>query len=274
MEAIATPVFHTMPHYRFNGEANENPLEILLFKDSTSIEIGKVFSKRLGIKECNWRCFDKLALVNENTQALILAFDKITVEDIEEIKLLRAQKQVIHLPMLIYASSLSKQFHLMLIQAGVDAIFADAIDGKIVNARLNALIHQRQLLKSFFTNGGNRVEEEANSYDKMFLKRAHQVVLDNYTDATFNIEQFVVLMRVSRTMLYVKIKELTNKTTSEFVRDIRLEEAARLLKEGWLNVSEVAFKVGFRDPKYLSKKFKNKFGISPRDYRRGIDSPK
>jgi AraC-like DNA-binding protein len=70
-------------------------------------------------------------------------------------------------------------------------------------------------------------------------------------------------------MLYVKIKSLTDKTTSEYVRDIRLEEAARLLKEGLLNVSEVAFEVGFKDPKYLSKKFKQKFGITPAMFRKG-----
>jgi AraC-like DNA-binding protein len=156
------------------------------------------------------------------------------------------------------------------IRAGMDLVFPGSVDRKVLQVSLTGLMSERARLKEIYqlsdvpkSNGGEV------TFDQFFLQRARKIVLNNYTNSDFNIEQFVKNMNVSRTMLYVKIKQLTGYTTSEFVRGIRMEEAARLLKEGMLNVSEVAFKVGFKDPKYLSKKFKLCYGITPSDFRRG-----
>ena len=269
MDAISLSPHHIYNHHRNDEEINVPQQEIALVNKLYSSGLPESLSGGFYIKTINWNRPDKDFLINNSTNAILLLFDHLSIDDVLDIKRLRARDKMIHLPMVVYASSLDEHYHLVLIKSGVDAIFTGSFNSSLINTQLNALISQRQILKAFYTNESEKAESNLTSYDQVFLKRARQVVLDNYTDASFNIEQFVALMRVSRTMLYVKIKNLTNKTTSEFVRDIRLEEAARLLKEGWLNVSEVAFKVGFRDPKYLSKKFKSKFGICPSDYRKG-----
>ena len=84
----------------------------------------------------------------------------------------------------------------------------------------------------------------------------------------FNIESVAESMAMSRTTFYRKFKSLTGITTVEFVRDMRLEKAKKLLDAGDCNVSEVAYEVGFSNPKYFSTCFKEKFQVSPSDYLR------
>jgi AraC-like DNA-binding protein len=71
---------------------------------------------------------------------------------------------------------------------------------------------------------------------------------------------------MSRTLLYKKILALTGKPPLEFLRSLRLKRAALLLAKSQMNVSEIAFQVGFNDPKYFSKHFKNEFGVLPSKY--------
>jgi AraC-like DNA-binding protein len=77
------------------------------------------------------------------------------------------------------------------------------------------------------------------------------------------------LREVSRALLHMKLRELTGQSTSEFIRTIRLKQAAKLLKSGEMNVSEVTYAVGFNDPKYFSKSFKNLFGLTPTLFQKG-----
>ncbi|WP_430816095.1 response regulator transcription factor [Carboxylicivirga sp. RSCT41] len=211
----------------------------------------------------------------ENTLAILpklvlFASYRVTDEDTYLVQNLRDNPLTAHIPVVFITSEISNQQQINCLQAGVDAVFQMTIDKDVLNAQLKALINSREHLRAVYKQNQALVNGmHSDSLDRLFIKRARQIVLENYTNCSFNIDEFVKLMNVSRTMLYVKIKSLTDKTTSEFVRDIRLEEAARLLKEGLLNVSEVAFEVGFKDPKYLSKKFKQKFGITPALFRKG-----
>ena len=75
-------------------------------------------------------------------------------------------------------------------------------------------------------------------------------------------------MAVSRTLLHTKLKEITGKPASEFIQFIKLKEAARMLQDDKLPVSEAADRIGFNDPSYFSKCFKKHFSVSPKEYQR------
>lgn len=203
-------------------------------------------------------------------ELIIFILRQLSGMEINLVKDLKSNPLTAHLPVAGVIDRLTDAIHIEGIRAGMDLVFPGSVDRKVLQVSLTGLMSERARLKEIYqlsdvpkSNGGEV------TFDQFFLQRARKIVLNNYTNSDFNIEQFVKNMNVSRTMLYVKIKQLTGYTTSEFVRGIRMEEAARLLKEGMLNVSEVAFKVGFKDPKYLSKKFKLCYGITPSDFRRG-----
>lgn len=98
--------------------------------------------------------------------------------------------------------------------------------------------------------------------DKEFLERCLNLVTENLANPDFTINQLSRELALSRTIFYEKLKALTGQSPQEFIRLIRMKEAARLLRQG-IPVQEVALLVGFMDAKYFSTAFKKHFGVSP-----------
>ncbi|WP_430811308.1 MULTISPECIES: hybrid sensor histidine kinase/response regulator transcription factor [unclassified Carboxylicivirga] len=156
------------------------------------------------------------------------------------------------------------------LETGADAYVVKPFDKQLLVTQIQNLLANRQLLKSRFKEQWDFVEEIATtSTDQQFVNRAIQTVEENMSDAGFNVSELVKKMNVSRTLLHMKLRELTGQSTSEFIRTIRLKQAAKLLKQGELNVSEVTYQVGFNDPKYFSKSFKGLFGVTPTVFQKG-----
>jgi AraC-like DNA-binding protein len=99
------------------------------------------------------------------------------------------------------------------------------------------------------------------------LAQAIEVVEENLANFDFTHDQLIDAMNTSKSTLYRKIKSLTGLSPSEFVRNIRLKHACIMLKNETGNVSDIAYAVGFNDPKYFSTCFKAEFGVSPREYK-------
>lgn len=99
-----------------------------------------------------------------------------------------------------------------------------------------------------------------------FLQRAILVVEENLSDPDFNVKQLSNKLFISRPQLYRKIIGITGVTISDFIKEIRLKRAAQLIVQKPGNISEIAYQVGFNDPKYFSKCFKQQFGVSPANY--------
>ena len=88
----------------------------------------------------------------------------------------------------------------------------------------------------------------------------------NLDDSDFNVEMLCSEVGISRAQLHRKMKEMTGISTSEFIRNIRLEQAARLLKEQKVNITQVAYSVGFSNLAHFSTIFRKHFGLSPSEY--------
>jgi len=104
------------------------------------------------------------------------------------------------------------------------------------------------------------------SPDEKFLKKVIQVIEKNIAQPELDVDFLARQVGVSRTQLYRKISALTDMAAKEFVKDIRLKRAAQLLTQDKLNISEIAFEVGFNDISYFRKCFKEKFGMSASEY--------
>ena len=102
--------------------------------------------------------------------------------------------------------------------------------------------------------------------DELLMERIMKVVNKHLSDSDFNVDTLTTEVGISRTQLHRKMKEMTGLPVSEFIRNIRLEQAARLLEEQKINVTQVAYTVGFNNPAHFSTVFKKQFGISPTEY--------
>ncbi|MDP2040006.1 AraC family transcriptional regulator, partial [Algoriphagus sp.] len=105
------------------------------------------------------------------------------------------------------------------------------------------------------------------SADGKFLSQAIQIVEDYIEKEGFSVQDLVKELGLSRTLVFEKFKALIGQTPNEFIQTIRLKRAAQLIQESDLKISEIAYMVGFSDPKYFSKTFQKQFGTSPSKYK-------
>ena len=102
--------------------------------------------------------------------------------------------------------------------------------------------------------------------DEKMVEKAIKYVVTNIKRPDLSVEELSSHLGMSRVHLYKKLKATTGKTPVEFIRLIRLKRGAQMLRESQLNVSEIAFQLGYNSPKYFSKYFKEEFGVLPSVY--------
>lgn len=110
-------------------------------------------------------------------------------------------------------------------------------------------------------------ETEITSLDQQLVDNATAYVENNISNSDISVETMSEAMNMSRVHLYKRLTAITGQTPSEFIRDIRLRHAERLLRLSQLTVSEVSYKVGISNPRYFSKYFKDKYGMLPSQYK-------
>ena len=115
---------------------------------------------------------------------------------------------------------------------------------------------------------------EYNSIDEMFLKQAVSKVEERLADENFDFDQFAIDMATSKSTLHRKLKSLTGLSPGEFIRNIRMKHAVQMLANNIGNISEIAYAVGFNDPKYFSRCFKLEFGATPKEYFENLKTQK
>ena len=173
-----------------------------------------------------------------------------------------------HTPVLLLTAKNQIEDRIECYNAGADAYISKPFEMDVLIARLSSLIFNRQKRNQEFQSSLSihPKELENNSIDDQFLRAAIKIVEDNLGNFEFTHEQLIDAMNTSKSTLYRKIKSLTGLAPSDFVRNIRLKHACLMLKGDTGNISDIAYAVGFNDPKYFSTCFKAEFGLTPREY--------
>lgn len=131
----------------------------------------------------------------------------------------------------------------------------------------NILKTRRSLIERFKKDAFVPMSEIAQSEsDKVFVEKLTAIVLSNISDPDMDVTYLIQKMAVSRSLLHMKLKGLADSSTTEFIRSIRLKEAVKLISSGKCNISEAAYETGFSSPAYFTRRFKEHYGKSPRDY--------
>jgi len=173
-----------------------------------------------------------------------------------------------HIPVILLTAKAANSDIQEGIETGADAYISKPFDVSILKATVDQLIETREKLKELFRRKLilEPKDVEITSPDEKLLKRIITVLDDKLSDPEFSVEQLGKEVGLSRTHLYRKIKSLTDMTAIEFIRNIRLEYAARLLQQNKLYVSEVAYMSGFKELSYFRKVFKEMYGMSPQEF--------
>jgi AraC-like DNA-binding protein len=162
----------------------------------------------------------------------------------------------------------SGEHQLQGIDAGADAYIPKPFSTRFVLTNIIRIIEQREKIRKRFSNdpGFFEVNIAENEADRKFLDRLHFIIEKNLDNTQFSVDEFAAAVKMGRTLFYKKVKGLTGYSPNEYIRLVRLKQAATLLNTGDYTVSEVTYKVGMNDPFYFSKCFKAQFGIPPSAY--------
>ncbi|MDA3865998.1 MAG: triple tyrosine motif-containing protein [Salinivirgaceae bacterium] len=134
---------------------------------------------------------------------------------------------------------------------------------RLINSILSFNINDKKAQICNLINPSSIALESA---DAQFLQKALQIVEENMANHDFDINQFCEKMNLSRSQIYRKINAIAGVSVSEFIKEVRLKRAAQLIQQKVANISEIAYLVGFNDPKYFGRCFKQMFGVSPIHY--------
>lgn len=186
------------------------------------------------------------------------------------LRMIKTNMHISHIPVIMLTSKADIGNRLEGLERGADAFLAKPFNMEELHMNIENLIHNRQRLKGKFSGAqqqADKVEQcEVKGNDELLMERIMKAVNKNLSDSSFNVDMLTREVGISRAQLHRKMKEMTGISTSEFIRNIRLEQAARLLREQKVNVTQVAYTVGFSNLAHFSTIFRKHFGVSPSEY--------
>ena len=173
-----------------------------------------------------------------------------------------------HIPVILLTAKSTLNDHIDGLNTGADFYIDKPFLPNILEKNIeNILSTRKKLIERFKNDSYIQIDEmELPETDKNFLEKLTGIIKDNISDSTMDITYVVGAMGLSRSLLHMKLKELVDCSTTEFIRVIRLKESVRLIASGKCNISEAAYETGFSSPTYFTRRFKEYYGKSPREY--------
>jgi len=174
-----------------------------------------------------------------------------------------------HIPVILLTAKSSTDTQIESFHLGADAFLVKPFDEDLLKAIIRNLSEKKKRLQISFAESMNTeaFNFEDESLDKKFMDKALKILKENYTNAEFDVAEFIDSMGISRSLLHKKLTNLAGQSASRFIRIYRLNIAREIIIKNRtthsLNISEIAYEVGFNDPKYFTRCFTKHFGIQP-----------
>ena len=258
-------------HEEASGKKTENTLLIIEDDEEIRLFLKEYFAGSYKILE-SANGTDGLEVAQSHHPDLIIS--DIMMPGIDGIALCNQLKQNIrtsHIPIILLTAKTSLQHHKEGIGIGADAYMTKPFSPEILGLTISNLLKSRSNLMRFYRNlfmesTPTQAPAEKNSADEKFLHTIYDLLKANLDKPDFNINELSDVLNMSRSLVYKKVKMLTGLSPVEYVRSLRMQEAAKLLRTHQYKIFEVVYMVGFSDLKYFRKCFAKEFGVSPSDY--------
>jgi len=187
-------------------------------------------------------------------------------------KELKSQIITSHIPIILLTARSSTVFEIQGLQTGADDYITKPFNPTIIKARIDSLLENRKKIRTLLLNKiqfeptQEEIEKDSNT-ESAFIHKAILLVENNMQNSSFSIDTMVEELNMSQSTLYRKIKSLTGLSLTSFIRSIRLKKAAHLILTDDLNLSQIAYEVGFNDYKYFKISFEKQFDCLPSKYK-------
>ncbi len=192
------------------------------------------------------------------------------IDGLELCKMIKSNVVISHIPVILLTAKSGSEDQIKGFATGADAYVPKPFNISVLNSRIDNIIQNRRKLKTLFLGSvtPNAEELTTNKSDEQFLLKAISVVSEDIDNPAFNLDAFSLKMNISRSLLHKKLVAIVGLSPNNFVLSLRMKKAAALLESSEHGVSEIAYIVGFNDPKYFSRTFKKYYKKSPTEYGR------
>lgn len=182
---------------------------------------------------------------------------------------LKSDLMTCHIPVILITAKSNVNEQIEGLDCGANAYVTKPFDPRYLRALVSSMLHNVTLLRKKLGEGDNveTVTEDLAYKDRQFLDRLYELMEQHISDQNLNVSTISKELLISHSKFNYKLKELTGETPGNLFRKFKLNKAARMLREGKYNVSEVAYSTGFGTVSYFSVAFKKQFGVSPSEYR-------
>jgi len=173
-----------------------------------------------------------------------------------------------HIPVILLTARAEVEHYIEGFETGADDYIAKPFNISLLEVKIRSLIENRMKLRKLYMLNLVPLPREltTNSQDESFLRKTLYIIEQNVADSKFSVQKLAEELGVSRSLLHKKLTAIVGVSANDFITTVRLKKSVLLLMEGKMNVSEIAFSLGFNDPKYFSRCFKKQFGKPPTEY--------
>jgi len=187
---------------------------------------------------------------------------------IELCKKIKSDARTTHIPVILLTALTGEENQLKGLETGATDYMTKPFNFEILLSKIKNILTQQENMRKTYQKQVEvkPTDELVESPEEVFLQKLLRLIDENISNPNFSVEELSSDMFVSRYTLYKKILALTGKTPNEFIRHMRLKRAAQLLENGYLTISQICYKVGFKSQKYFVKAFKTEFDVSPSNY--------
>ena len=245
---------------------------VLVVEDDEEIRhyICRELSNDFYMTECS-NGKEALASILSHTPDLIIS--DVMMPEMDGLTLCRKIRQNVninYLPIILLTARTSEEDNLEGLDTGADAYLMKPFSIELLRKTVLNLIRRREQLRNAFSGRQNQEEQisipEVKSPDDRLMERVMRVINENLGNPALTVEMISTEVGISRVHLHRKLKELTNQTTQQLIRNLRLKQAATLLADKRHSITEVATLTGFTHPTYFATAFREMYGISPSEY--------
>lgn len=198
------------------------------------------------------------------------------IDGVELLKQIRSNPETSHIPLILLTAKTDIESKLSGLDYGADDYITKPFSVKYLRARIDNIIEQRKRLYEFYSIGkqllaSTPIKQETShqitQQDELFIKKVKDIVERNIDNSDFLVDNLVAELATSRTVFFKKLKSLTGLAPIEFIRDIKIKYAARLIESQQYTIKEVSFMIGISDTKYFTQCFKKVFNMTPSEYK-------
>ena len=252
-----------------NNKESDHP-QLLIIEDNLEIRsfLVEIFEKDYVILQAN-NGREGLDMLSDHLPNLIIS--DLMMPEMDGLTFCRKVREMevtAHIPVILLTARTSTVFQVEGFQSGADAYITKPFQPDIIQAQVKGLLTSRERMREFFVKKITLqpTDIEITSHEEEFLNKLIILVEENLNNDNMNRGFLSQSMAMSPSSLYRKLKSLTGLTTNAFIRSIRLKRAAQLMRDTQMNISEIAYLVGFSELKYFRRCFRGQFDMNPSEY--------